>query len=371
MPDFEILEPALVPSGKPTFLLDWEITMKCNLDCSYCGKWGHDNSTQHPPLEDCLNTVDFMFEYVDLYLRKKAKWGQEVILNVYGGESLFHPNIEQIYQTVKQKHAAYSWPMTVTTTTNLIVGPRLLDSIIPYIDEFTCSYHTESTDKQQQIFRDNLLRLQAAGKRFKVVILLHSDPELWNNAVAMIDFCKQHNMKHLPRQLDKSLGDLRFNYNEEQLNWFSNFYSEQSFKTDTDVTDIKDGNLSHNGRACCGGRQVCLNKNYKERQFYVKGNHFKGWTCSVNWFFLYIKQRTGDIYVNKDCKMNFDGIIGPIGNLNNTRELLDKTRLQLENGIPFMTCAKEVCFCGLCAPKAKTREQFAQVFSKYVKQPTS
>jgi len=26
----------------------------------------------------------------------------------------------------------------------------------------------------------------------------------------------------------------------------------------------------------------------------------------VNWFFLFIKQVNGKIYVNKDCKMNFD-----------------------------------------------------------------
>ena len=38
---------ALDPNNVPSFLLDWEVTKLCNLDCSYCGigiDGGHDNS---------------------------------------------------------------------------------------------------------------------------------------------------------------------------------------------------------------------------------------------------------------------------------------------------------------------------------------
>jgi hypothetical protein len=46
----------------------------------------------------------------------------------------------------------------------------------------------------------------------------------------------------------------------------------------------------------------------------------------VNHFFLYIKQVNGEIYVNKDCKMNFNGSVGPIGHLKNTEQLLENTK---------------------------------------------
>lgn len=365
MPDFEVLEPALVPSGKPSFLLDWELTMKCNLDCSYCGPIGHDNSTKHPPLQDCLTSIDFMFKYVDLYLKKKSKWSQQVILNVYGGESLFHPNIVEIHQALKEKHAEYSWPLWITTTTNLIVGPNLLERVIPNIDEFTCSYHTESTDKQKEIFKKNLLFLQQQKKKFKVIVLLNPMPGKWEDALSMIEFCKTHQMNFLPRQLDQLWGT-RFNYNDEQLKWFQNFYNQKSFNTNVDVMDAKDGNLSQTGRACCGGRQMCTNQNYTERAFFVKDNKFTGWTCSVNWFFLFIKQLTGDVYVNKDCKMNFDGTIGSIGNIKNYEQILNETSEKLEKGIPSITCAKKTCYCGLCAPKAENKEKFEEIFKKYI-----
>jgi MoaA/NifB/PqqE/SkfB family radical SAM enzyme len=367
MPNFDTLEPAFIPNEKPTFLLDWEITLRCNLDCSYCGPFAHNNSTNHPSLEECLKTIDFMFDYVDLYMKKKVNWSREVILNVYGGESLFHPDILEIHKRVKEKHKSYNWPLTVTTTTNLIAGPKLLKTIIPHIDEFTCSYHTESSDKQKQIFRNNLLTLKQENKRFKVIVLLHPKKENWDDAISIIDFCKNNNIKFLPRQLDHEPEDTRFNYNQDQLEWFQQFYNMKAYKNQVDIKDAKDGDLAQTGRACCGGRKVCLNQNYKKRNFFVPGNNFKGWNCSVNWFFLYIKQLTGDIYVNKDCRMKFDGTVGPIGNIKEADILLNYTKEHLaNNAMPIIKCAKQTCFCGLCAPKAKTIEKFDEIFKKYI-----
>jgi hypothetical protein len=55
------------------------------------------------------------------------------------------------------------WHLTVTTTTNAIISNKKLKQIIPLIDEFTVSYHTESTEKQKQQFRDNLLTIAQSG----------------------------------------------------------------------------------------------------------------------------------------------------------------------------------------------------------------
>ena len=374
MPDFHTLEPAIVPNGKPTFLLDWELTMRCNLDCSYCGTGtykGHDNTTQHPPLDDCFQTIDFMLEYVDLYMQKKAKWSREVILNVYGGESLFHPNILEIHRAIKERHMEYDWPMTVTTTTNLIVGKKLLTSVMQHIDEFTASYHTETVPKQKEIFRNNLLLLKENNKRVKVIVLLHPGEQQWQDSMAMIDFCKEHDIRFLPRQLDHDPDDLRFNYTPEQLKWFEDFYSEKTFSDTIDLKEVPRGDLADTGRACCGGRQVCLNQDYKKRSFFVE-NKFQGWSCSVNWFFLYIKQLTGEVFTNKDCKMSFDGTVSPIGHLDRANEMISYLKQNLEQGtLPVITCAKSKCYCGLCAPKAQHRETLDKIMPKYLSPTTA
>jgi pyruvate-formate lyase-activating enzyme len=370
--DFDILEPAIDPNNKMCFLLDWELTLKCNLDCSYCYS-GHDNSTKHPPLDRCLESLTFMFKYVDLYMRTKPKGLRYVVLNVYGGESLYHPDIVTILEQIHKEYAQYKdvWHLTVTTTTNAILSPKMLESIIPLIDEFTVSYHTEHTGKQRQQFKNNLQTIANAGKRIKCIVLMHPTPELFADATNMIEWLKENNIRHLPKQLDHNPNMPQFNYYPTQVTWFDNLYSERSYQVDTPVANSPAQenrvDMADTGRACCGGRQLCKDSNYKSRDFFVN-NKFPDWHCSVNHFFLYIKQATEEIFVNKDCKMNFDGAVGPIGTLSNSQHLLDITKQQLEsNTQPIIQCKKSRCVCGLCAPKAKNLESYQQIMKKYQK----
>ena len=149
---------ALDPTNVPSFLLDWEVTKLCNLDCSYCGigiDGGHDNSTKHPTLAECLQTIDFMYQYVDLYMQHKKPSQRKVILNVYGGESLFHPDIVEILKECRNRYKPFEhkWHLTITCTTNGVVGENQWRRIVPLIDEFTMSYHSENLHKQKQQYK--------------------------------------------------------------------------------------------------------------------------------------------------------------------------------------------------------------------------
>jgi len=368
---FDVLEPAIDPNNRISFLLDWELTMKCNLDCSYCGSGlyaGHDNSTKHPPLTECLASIDFMFEYVDLYMTYKPAGIKYVVLNVYGGESLHHPDIVEILSVLQDKYKKYKdrWHLTVTTTTNAIVSTKKLKDIIPYIDEFTVSYHIESTSKQKQQFKDNLSLIQLSGVRMKCIIMMHSDPVLFDECQAMISWLKDNNINYLPKQIDHDQSQVEFNYNPQQIVWFNKLYNANNYQETVTLSD-KNSDLADTGRACCGGRQVCKDSNYKSRLSFV-ANKFPDWYCSVNWFFLHIKQVNGEIFVNKDCKMKFDGTVGPIGNLANSAQLLADTKTQLETkSMPIIQCKKSNCICGLCAPKARSLDTYTKIINKYQK----
>ena len=67
-----------------------------------------------------------------LRMSMKPKSLRQVILNVYGGESLHHPDIVPILEQVRQRYQAYAdrWNLTVTTTTNAIVSEKKLEKII-------------------------------------------------------------------------------------------------------------------------------------------------------------------------------------------------------------------------------------------------
>ena len=370
------LEPTVDPNNRISFLLDWELTMKCNLNCSYCETGihgGHDNTTQHPKVTDCIHTIDFMYKYVDLYMNKKIKGIKHVILNVYGGESLHHPDIVEILTQAKIKYQVLykdRWHLTTTTTTNAIVSKKKLQQIIPLVDEFTCSFHSEATDKQKQQFKDNVLLIRDSGQRVKCIVLMHGEQNLFNESLAMIDWCQKNNIDYLPRQLDHAPKNTQFNYNAQQVIWFKNLYDSKSKKQTQNlfVNPVENQyDLTATGRACCGGRQLCQDGDYKNRTFF-SDNVFTDWFCSVNEFFLYVKQVNGEIYTNKDCKMNFQNQVGPIGTLDQIDKLLSVTEKNLTNNtMPIIQCKKSRCLCGLCAPKAANLTDFNQIMKKYHK----
>ena len=358
------VEPAVDPANKISFLLDWEITLRCNLDCSYCSSDYHDNSTAHPAFNECLKTIDFMFEYVNIYMQNKPLWAREVILNVYGGESIFHPDIINIYSALREKYEKFKdeWVLTIQTTTNLIAGKSLINKLKDKIDYWTVSYHTEANEKQKTQFKKNILTLLSAGARVKVIVLMN--PHKFEDAMNMINFCKENKLDYLPRQLD-AVKDTH-TYSPAQITWLNDLYNNKSYSVENiEINNTIDTNLTNVGRSCCGGRQLCTDGNFKQRNFFIK-NNFEGWSCSVNWFFLYIRQISKEVFHNKDCRMRLDGTVGPIGNIDQADLILNELRNTIGKNMPVITCAKKTCFCGVCAPKASTRDQFDSIFKKYV-----
>jgi pyruvate-formate lyase-activating enzyme len=363
---------ALAPDNIPAFLLDWELTKRCNLDCSYCGTGvdgGHDNTTQHPPMDECLQTIDFMYEYVDLYMQHKKLTQRKVVLNIYGGESLFYPNIVEILKESHKRYKPYAdrWELTITTTTNAVINKSIWHKIIPLIDEFTISYHAENLYKQEKLFFNNLLEVKNKGKRVKCVVMLHNQPTLWSKSIDAIEFCKTNGIRYIAKPFDNS--DLA--YSAEQFIYMKDYWNVNNTPTEEKTISICEG------RACCGGRKMSLNNDLKSSVTFVQRQGFKDWYCSVNWFFLFVQQLTGNVYVNKDCRMGFNGTVEALGNIKSYKNILTNLRNQLNtNSMPIIQCAKSLCFCGYCAPKAENLEDFKDlikrnVITDVIKFPTS
>lgn len=370
MSDIVSIEPAIDPNNRPTFLLDWELTLKCNLDCSYCGPQFHDNSAAHPALEECLKTIDFMYAYADRYMQLKPKWQRMVVLNIYGGESIFHPDITTILDQVRIRHT-YDWPLTVTVTTNGVAGANLWSRVVERVDEFTISFHSEALPKQRQQILDNILYNKSHGRRQKVVFVMHNKPELWAISQEAIEFCKQHDIRYVVKANDTPTPE--WQYSKDQFAYFQDYYAsktpERSRKKLIPLQDVTNETVGMGkvGRSCCGGRSLCTNQDLKHPMGFVPHADFADWYCSVNWYFLYVKQHTGDVYTNKDCQMNFMGSAGPIGNANDYQNILDQQQKMLDQEhVPVIQCKKTRCICGYCAPKAKRYKDFEEIMQKHV-----
>jgi hypothetical protein len=119
------------------------------------------------------------------------------------------------------------------------------------------------------------------------------------------------------------------------------------------------------GRACCGGQKFNVNQDYTSTISFVPNNNFKDWHCSVNKFFIFVKQETKEVFINKDCRMAYDGNYGPIGTLANTELIISNLNDSIKNKTDFLICKKERCWCGLCTPKAKDKITFDDIMIKY------
>ena len=65
--------------------------------------------------------------------------------------------------------------------------------------------------------------------------------------------------------------------------------------------------------------------------------------------------------------MRFDGTVGPIGHLDQAQNLLQETKKLLDTeSLPTIVCAKDHCWCGLCAPKAQHKEDFTKIMEKHI-----
>ena len=134
------LESAYHPKDKLGFLIDWLVTLKCNYDCAYCGigPGGHDNSTAHPSYDRSVVMIDQMYQYTDVVMAHKKTPFKDVIMNIYGGESIFHPDIVPLIQKTSEMYEPYKdrWRLRRRITTNGTATERIWKSICEHIEGF-------------------------------------------------------------------------------------------------------------------------------------------------------------------------------------------------------------------------------------------
>lgn len=342
----------LEPVEPQSFQVAWESTLKCNLDCSYCGD-GHNNKLDHPDLASSLNTIDFIVDYVSVIMETRKE--KTVSLNIQGGESLFHPYIVDILKYANHQAQSLDWKLNVNTITNAVVKEKIWHRLVPLINFFTVSFHSESSFVQQELVRKNILYLKAQDKNFYVSVLMH--PKHWDVCVSMIEWCKDNNVKYNIRQIDHHRMDFRFNYTKSQTQYITGQVPATIIQiAKSFITGGVD--LSAQSRECCGGNDMCTNETPCTKRV---ENKFKGWHCSVDKNFLYIRQTTGEVFTNKDCRMNWDGKVGPIGNLDNPQLIIQR----LKNKPNTIICKKSSCWCGLCAPKALQESDYNTIMLNY------
>lgn len=357
------IEPAYLPKSKLGMLIDWLITLKCNYDCSYCpiNEFGHDNSQPHPAYEKSLRMLKQLYAYADVMMMSKKDRFKDAVMNIYGGEAIYHPQFVSLAEATTREFEKYKdrWRLIRRITTNATATESNWKNIMDHVEGATLSYHSQGPDKLKKLFKKNLEYIVAQGKNYDVVVLMFPEDPYWEDCVNMLRYCKENKFIFRPRLLDGAEGA----YKEKHLEDLADFLDKN------ELDNINPSPIQRQVRACCGGRPLCTNRNIKENQILVpRGPEgYKGWHCSANQFFIYGNNTNGKYYTNKDCRVRLDGTTGTIATVDTMDEYTKTLREQItENGAPpLLTCAQNTCRCGTCAPKSTHKEKLLEVMKIY------
>jgi MoaA/NifB/PqqE/SkfB family radical SAM enzyme len=345
-------------SSEP-FMVTWDIGRRCNFDCSYCESTRHNTYSPPTDYESLIKTFDFIKQYVKLYKFK------DVNINFTGGEPTVNPRFWDLITYIKQNSN-----FGIGITTNGTWHSKHTDFILKNCNGVTISWHAEADVQLRERAIENAVRLHSAGLWTSVNVMLHTD--YWDESVDAYNRLKSAGVNAVPTPLgdgnqdrtewfkdtDGSWRRTGHKYTPKQYEWF---WKVKGISTKKAEEILSGANL---GRSCCGGRCLTGKTNSWKPVVHVD-NHFKGWYCSVNYYFLHIEEHTKNVYHHQTCQATFTGR-GPIGNLDNTDDILNNTARYLENPNPII-CPNDRCGCGMCAPKAKSWKNFEPIWNSLVR----
>ena len=346
MNNLHTISPSNFPKEKMSLLLDWLVTLKCNYDCSYCDPvHGHDNSTKHPPVQRCVKMLKQMYHYADIINAVKKNTFKDTILNIYGGEAINHPNIIEILESSSKEYEQYQqrWNLRRRLTTNATSTLTQWTEILKHVEGVTISYHSQGPEKLKRNVKTNILHTKSEGIEYDVHVLLYPHPTLWNDIVGFVEWCDKNNIIMKPKLLDGNLGI----YQQQHIDYIGRFM---------DTSNIESGKiLRTQGRACCGGRTLCVNSDYKNRKRFINktDSNFEGWLCSVRYFFLHANSVKGTFYSNKDCNVTDNEKVGPLATIDTMYDYISNLEAKIKKQQDlFVKCVQKHCRCGICAPKS-------------------
>lgn len=341
------------------FVITWDLGPRCNYDCSYCPSHRHDNFSPHASIEMLKQSTDFVFEYVSVISSQRIN--KDFHVSFTGGEPTVNPNFIEFSKYVRSRYEREfkdKFNLRLDLTTNGAMSKKTAQAVIDNFDFVTVSYHAEAVEKLKNTVKDRILQFKQGGISLKINVMFHA--RMFEECQELCNWLKEQEVRFIPRLIGEdpsSPFSQAHLYTDEQKQWFKDYWNMD---------------ISPQHRPCCGGRTfgVCSSEGTHQTKA-VNSREFKGWHCSVNWYFLHIEQQTGLIYHHQTCQATLDGQRGSIGSLDNWREVVDQLKSNIENKtMPVVVCPNKLCGCGLCTPKSKERQDLLETLPMVIKDTT-
>jgi sulfatase maturation enzyme AslB (radical SAM superfamily) len=368
------------------FQVTWDLGRRCNYDCTYCPAHRHDNFSPHATLNELKDNTDFLFEYIDTYMCYRNN--KEVNISFTGGEPTVNPNfipfIKYLKAEYEEKYAS-KWDASFALTTNGAMSKKMAQAVMENFIHATVSYHSESDDKLKQQVKDRIMQFHNEGPAYhftvSVNVMFHA--AYFDECKELCDFLHDNGVKYVPRIIGEEAGsasNFSHQYTKEQLDYMKNYWKYKNAELNNEkeissrlsaagepTNEAKKAGYAI-GRPCCGSREMCLSsKNNSTKSTFVNFRNFKGWHCSVNWFFLHLEQQTDRVFHHQTCQAKFDQTRGAIGKISEGQKIIEELKEKLKSKtMTTIICPKHTCGCGLCAPKSAFKGKYQDVLYKHV-----
>lgn len=375
------------------FQVTWDLGRRCNYDCSYCPAHRHDNFSPHATLEELKKNVDFLYEYIDTYMEYRDY--KNASISFTGGEPTVNPHFIPFIKYLKEeynKKYKHKWEASFSLTSNGAMGKKMADAVMEHMQHITVSYHAEADDKLKKQVRDRIVQFSKEGpdKYCSVSVNVMFHAAFFDECKELCEYLDSQDVKYVPRVIGEepdSRSTFAHEYTDEQLDWMKNYWNRNKEKVNSPSKKDGDQEAIHQssqatsdkrqepkklgltiGRPCCGSRTMCLSQGKEQRKdSFVNFRNFKGWYCSVNWFFLHLEQQTDSVFHHQTCQARFDKTRGPIGKISEGHKIVADLKEQLANKtMPTVICPKATCGCGLCAPKSAFKENYIGTLKSHI-----
>lgn len=347
---------AIALSKPEKMMVTWDTGRRCNYDCTYCEISRHDTYSPFHSYDELLGTFEFIKDYTSIYDTKH----QGINIDFTGGEPTANPNFWKLAKHIKENEPKFSCGLT----TNGVWHPRRTKEIVDLFHGLTVSYHPEGNKKSKAHVLENIKKLHTSGIWLQINVMMHVD--YFEEVQGVCYMLKDLGIVHRPipigdgnversgwfKDIDGSMRRTSHSYSEEQQEWFFDYIGQpKPTKSKSEGSSV--------GRSCCGRR--CMTGKVDDKWVPVKhvDNHFKGWNCSVNHYFMHIDQHTRLVYHHQTCQALHGGKRGPIGSLDDQSKILDYAKNAVDSD-PII-CPNNRCGCGMCVPKAKSIDVYKKL----------
>lgn len=321
----------------------WDLGRRCSYACSYCPPHRNNKTSPFIDYETLCKSMDRVAEYAHLYDTFRKNPAKKK-LSFTGGEPTVHPDFFKFLKYIKEKYPNFSRGLT----TNGWFGDKVLEQVLELTTGGTLSYHCEATDKMKEKVVYNAIALR---EKYKVNVMFHKD--YFDECVKVCESLEKNNVEYIPRIIgdedsDEKAIELGYahKYNRQQMKWFREFWRNRGQKT------AEEGNSQKGlGRPCCGGRTFKLDG---ADTTFLPSTNFFGWSCMVNWYFLFLNSELDAVYTHQTCGVNLNGEVAPLGKISEFDSIIDELADSMySKKVPLITCPKTFCGCGMCITKSK------------------